>query len=160
MVIQPYWHEEAWVFDDEYLGFEHEPLEGDGGELGELIRLSGPSLIDRLVRDIPDAHDGFTLLFSSQPFSGCQIELTGEREEDGGCTYKVKDSRVHHWVPPALLHYFGTAPQSLYIRAEPRRDRYDPVEVVALKDRIEELERLVGKLTLDNDLLRNRSEAP
>ena len=169
MAIEPYWHEDTWVFNDASKGFEKEPLEGKLEELGELEELlrrwlkgQQPSMIDRLVKDIPDARSGFILLFSSQPFAGYQVELTRVivkevEEEYGGCSYEVKVSRtqsIHWWMCPALLRYFETVPESLYIKAEPWRAKYDPIEIVALKGRIEELEQLVGKLTLENESLR------
>jgi len=161
VIIQPYWHEDAWVFDDVSKGLEKEPLEGRfEGELGELEGLGWLSeLIDYLVKDIPNARKGFILLFSSQPFAGCQWELTLRGKRDGGYMYKVKDFATleEAWLSPALLSYFEAAPKSLYIKAEPRRAKYDRIrEVVALRDRVEKLEQLVGKLTLENDALRER----
>ena len=57
---------------------------------------------------------------------------------------------------PALLRYFETAPQIIYVKSEPshRKFRKRPSQEEALKDRIEELEQLVGKLTLENELLK------
>ena len=53
MVIEPYWHEGNWVFDDKAKGLEKEPF------------VAGiPDMIDDLVKDIPDARRGFNLLFS------------------------------------------------------------------------------------------------
>ena len=145
MVIQPYWYIDTWVFDDESAGLEKEPF------------VQGvPEMIDELVKDIPNARGGFMLLFSSQPFAGYQAELTRVREEYGGHWYKAKDEGVEGWLCPALFRYFDTAPESLYIKAEPGRGRYEPTELAALKDRIEGLEQLVGKLTLENEALRKK----
>ena len=142
-VIQPYWYMDTWVFDDESVGLDKEPF------------VQGiPQMIDYLVNNIPNARSGFVLLFSSQPFAEYQVELTRVREEYGGWTYEAKDYRAEPWLPPTLLRYFDTAPESLYIKAEPGRGRFEPTELQALKDRIEELEQLVGKLTLENDALR------
>lgn len=142
-VIQPYWYIDTWVFDDESVGLDKEPF------------VQGiPEMIDRLVRDIPNARGGFMLLFSSQPFAGYQAELTRVREEYGGHWYKAKDEGVEGWLCPALLRYFDAAPESIYIKAEPGRGRYEPTELATLKDRIEGLEQLVGKLTLENEALR------
>jgi len=165
MVIEPYWYQDTWVFDDASKGLEKEPLEGrfegELGEIMELARLAGGGLsemIDYLVKDIPNARSGFILLFSSQPFGGYQVELTRVREEYGGWTYQAKDYHVKPWLPPTLLRYFEIAPGSLYVKAEPWRGMYDPVEIATLKDRIEKLEQLVGKLTLENDLLKRGIE--
>jgi hypothetical protein len=143
MVIEPYWYQDTWVFDDASKGLDKEPF------------VQGiPQMIDYLVNDIPNARSGFVLLFSSQTFARYQVELTRVREENGGYWYKVKDYPVEGWLCPALFRYFDDAPESLYIKAEPGRGRYEPTELQALKDRIEELEQLVGKLTLENDALR------
>ena len=158
MVIEPYWYQDTWVFDDASKGLEKEPLEGDLGELEGLGWLS--ELVDYLVKDIPNARKGFILLFSSQPFAGYQVELTLVRQEDGGCLYKAKDYGAEAWLSPVLFRYFETTPKSIYVRTEPRRAKYDRIrEVVTLKDRIEKLEQLVGKLTLENDLLRKGKES-
>ena len=165
MTIQPYWHEGSWVFDDEYVGLEKEPLEGRfEGELGALMELERvlvegegglSGMINYLVKDIPNAREGFLLLLSSQPFAGYQAELTRLRKELGGWTYKAKDYGVEPWLPSTLLGYFETTPELLYVKAEPRRAKYDRIrEVVALRDRVEQLEQTVGKLTLENDILR------
>ena len=57
-------------------------------------------------------------------------------------------------VSRTLFRYFDNAPESLYIKAEPGRGRYEPSEVEALKERIEKLIKMVGKLTLENEALR------
>jgi hypothetical protein len=65
-VIAPYWLEtvQTWVFDDPATGLVQEPF------------VSGvPEMIDDLVSDIPNARQGFRLLFSAQPFPGFQWRL-------------------------------------------------------------------------------------
>jgi len=147
MVIEPYWYQGTWVFDDASVELDKEPF------------VQGvPEMIDELVKDIPNARSGFVLLFSSLPFSGYQVELTRVREEYGGYWYRVKNQSVEGWLCPALFRYFETAPEVLYVKAEPGRGRYEPTEIPALKDRIEELEQLVGKLTLENESLRKERE--
>lgn len=163
LTIQPYWHENAWVFDDEYVGLEKEPLEGRfGGELADIMELERAlfgggitKMIDYLVQDIPNARQGFILLCSSKPFAGYQAELVRLKQELGGWTYKAKDYNIEPWLPRTLVGYFETAPELLYVKAEPRRSKYDRIrEVVALRSRVEELEQMVGKLHLENDILR------
>ena len=143
MVIEPYWYEGTWVFDDPSKGLDKEPFVQGIAEM-----------IDVLVEDIPNARAGFVLLFSSQPFVGYRVELTLVREEYGGHWYKPKDYYAEGWLCPALLKYFDAPPESLYIGAEPGRGRFEPTEVVGLRNRIEQLEQLVGKLTLENDILK------
>ena len=138
-VIEPYWWQGTWVFDDESVGLDKEPF------------VQGvPEMIDDLVKDIPNARSGFRLLFSSLPFSGYQVELTRVREEYGGHWYRAKDEGAEGWLCPALFRYFETAPESLYVKAEPSHRQFsiERTELEALKDRVENLERLVGKLIL------------
>ena len=145
MAIEPYWHIDTWVFDDESVGLDKEPF------------VQGvPDMIDDLVKDIPNARNGFRLLFSSMPFSGYQVELIWVREEYGGHWYSLKDKSAEGWLCPALFRYFDTAPETIYVKAEPSRSKLnnEPTEVAALKDRIEKLEQLVGKLTLENEFLK------
>lgn len=147
MVIQPYWYQGSWVFDDEAVELDKEPF------------VQGiPEMIDEPVRDISNARSEFVLLFSAMPFSSYQAELTRVREEYRGYCYKVKNQSAEGWLCPALFRYFDPAPESLYVKAEPGRGRYEPTEIPALKERIEELEHLAGKLALENESLRNGRE--
>jgi len=162
MAIEPYWYEGTWVFNDVSLGFEQEPIEGRfEGEMGEMMDIAGitgtglSEMIDYLVKDIPNARNGFILLFSSEPFAGYQVELIRFLREWSGWYYKAKNYHAEPWLPPTLLRYFDTAPETIYVKAEPWRGMYNPIEVLALKDRIERLEQLVGNLTLENEALRH-----
>jgi hypothetical protein len=132
IIIEPYWHEGAWAFDDTSTGLEKECLEGcfaaEFREMKVLARLIGggvTKMIDHLVKDIPNAHQGFTLLLSSQPFAGYQLELDRIAEEDGGCLYRGKNYSAEAWLSPALTKRFETVPESLYVKAEPRGAKSD-----------------------------------
>lgn len=110
LVIAPYWLETVgtWVFDDESVGLVQEPF------------VSGiPQMIDDLVRDIPNARNGFRLLFSASPFPGYQRKLTWVREEMGGNWYRADDPPSEGWLCPAMLLFFSEAPAELYAKAEP-----------------------------------------
>ena len=166
-VIQPYWYANYWVFDDASKGLEKESLEGrfeaELREIMVLARLIGggvTKMIDYLVKDIPNAREGFILLFSSQPFAGYRVQLSRIAEENGGCLYRGKNYSAETCLSPALFRYFETTPESLYMKAEPQRVEYDPTEVVALEDSIEQLERMIGKLTLENEALRAGRNRP
>lgn len=106
-VIVPYWYSGTWVFDDPEVGLIREPF------------VSGvPEIIDRLVKDLPDARNGFRLLFSEQPFPGYQAGFEKLDPEYGGVWYRdQRDSRG--WLCAALFKYFAEAPRRLYVRAEP-----------------------------------------
>ena len=108
MVLQPYWHAGTWVFDDDRTGLVQEPF------------VCGiPEMIDRMVREIPDARQGFRLLFSANPFPGHQLKLEWRREESGGNWYDAPDLDAEGWLCPALFKYFEAAPRELYAKAEP-----------------------------------------
>jgi hypothetical protein len=112
LVIAPYWKETVatWVFDDPAVGLAQEPF------------VSGiPEMIDSLVENIPDARNGFRLLFSSAPFPGYQRKLRWLREEFGGNWYAADDPPMEGWLCPALFHYFEMAPAELYVKAEAKR---------------------------------------
>ena len=111
MIISPYRHHGTWVFDDPAVGLTREPF------------VSGvPEMIDALVTDIPDARNGFRLLFSASPFPGYQKEFTRLRGDLGGNWYACENPHMEGWLCPALFKYFDQAPQKLYARAEPLKD--------------------------------------
>ena len=69
-----------WVFDDARVGLVQEPF------------VSGADTwIDRVVAGIPNAENGFTLIFSSTPFPGHQYRLDWRRAESGGNWYYSAD---------------------------------------------------------------------
>lgn len=107
MVIFPYRYQGTWVFDDERVGLVQEPfIEGM------------PEIIDLFVQDIPNAAQGFKLLFSATPFPGYQAELVWARSEYGGNWYRWEVYNLEGWLCPALFKYFSEAPQHIYCKAE------------------------------------------
>lgn len=105
-VIAPYKYQGMWVFDDERVELVREPF------------VSGAdTMIDKIVKDIPDAHDGFHLIFSATPFPGCNAKLLHLREEFGGNWYSWPESALEGWLCPALSKYFAQAPPEIYVRA-------------------------------------------
>jgi len=108
MVIAPHWYHGTWVFDDPAVGLEREPFV-----------LGVSEMIDHLVRDIPDARSGFRLVFSPRRFPGCQQEAIWVREESGGNWYRTDSPHMEGWLCPALFRYFSSAPERLFVKAEP-----------------------------------------
>ncbi|HBE18492.1 MAG TPA: hypothetical protein DEG17_17695 [Cyanobacteria bacterium UBA11149] len=106
-VIFPYRYEDTWVFDDDKVGLVQEPF------------ICGiPEIIDNLVADIPNAHRGFKLLFSDNPFPGYQLKLVWVREEYGGNWYRWEVQNMEGWLCPALFKYFIETPKILYGKVE------------------------------------------
>ena len=115
-IINPYWWEGTWVFDDPAVDLVREPF------------VTGvPEMIDHLVQDIPDVRKGFRLIFSDLPFPGVQRELTWLREDMDGNWYAADDPPMEGWLCPALLRYFDSPPKKIYARAEAKeRDTAPP----------------------------------
>ncbi len=110
MIITPYRYSGTWVFDDDRVGLVREPF------------VAGvPEMIDVLVSDIPDAENGFRLLFSAKPFPGYQKKLTWVRGESGGNYYRTDDPQMEGWLCPAMFKYYDEAPKELYVKAEPKQ---------------------------------------
>jgi hypothetical protein len=109
-VIAPYWFDsvDTWVFDDERVGLLQEPFVSGADEF-----------LSYLVTEIPDARNGFRLLFSVAPFPGYQRKLIWDREEMSGNWYRSDNPPMEGWLCPALFRYFDEAPAELYVKAEP-----------------------------------------
>ena len=109
-VIAPYWHAGTWVFDDPARDLDKEPfVEGI------------PQMIDDLVQNIPNARDGFRLLFSTVPFPGFQRRIEWVREDMAGNWYRADEPPMEGWLCPALFKFFEAAPQEIFVKAEPLR---------------------------------------
>lgn len=108
-VIAPYKQHGMWVFDDPRVGLVQEPFVA-----------GADAMIDRVVADIPDAENGFTLIFSITPFPGFQHRLDWRREESGGNWYYAAQLDLEGWLCPALFRYFPEAPKQLYVQIKAR----------------------------------------
>jgi hypothetical protein len=86
-VIVPYKYEGMWVFDDPAVGLSREPF------------IAGiDTMIGRLVASIPNAEQGFRLLFSATPFPGYNVKLEWRREEAGGNWYFCPQFGIEGWL--------------------------------------------------------------
>jgi hypothetical protein len=110
MVIYPYQNDGLWVFDDDRVGLVREPF---------VVGIS--EMIDAMVGDIPNAEDGFRLLFSAKPFPGYQEELVWVRGEYDGNWYRWAKLGAEGWLCPALMKYFDKAPEAIYVRFESKK---------------------------------------
>ena len=108
-VLQPYRHQNAWVFDDDKVGLVAEPFV-----------FGIDTMIDRMTAGIPDAAQGFRLIFSTARFPGAAVELQWQREEADGNWYYSPTYDFEGWLCPALFKYFEEAPETLFAKAEPR----------------------------------------
>jgi hypothetical protein len=129
MTIYPYLQGTTWVFDDERTGLQ-----------AEAFVLGASEMISRIVqaKAIPNAAQGFAMTFGDEPFDGFDVELiligsdsaiVAPDEQLQGDWYLgvVADQEMTCWLCPALLLYFTTAPQRLYVRAEPLPPGVSPI---------------------------------
>ena len=108
-VIAPYKYEGMWVFDDPAVGLSREPF------------IAGiDTMIDKFVTAIPDADKGFRAIFGAAQFPGADFKLEWRRGESGGNWYYSDQFKMEGWLCPALLKYFPSAPQEIYVKVEPK----------------------------------------
>jgi len=107
LTIYPYHDGHDWVFDDASVGLIREPFV-----------FGMPEMIDRFVKNIPDAHSGFKLYFSPEPFPGYSAKLVLIRREYGGNWYGWPETRMQGWLCPAMFKYFEKTPVEIYCKAE------------------------------------------
>jgi hypothetical protein len=99
----------TWVFDDPRVGLVREPF------------VAGiPEMMDVLIADIPNAKDGFRLLFSANPFPDYQKKLTWLLGGMDGNYYMLDDPPMEGWICPAMFKYYDEPPRELYVKAEPK----------------------------------------
>jgi hypothetical protein len=108
MIIAPYLYKGFWVFDDEAKGLVKEPF-----------IMGIPDMIVDAVESIPNAREGFSLLFSASAFPGYQKVLEWVRADNGGNWYREKGKSPEGWLCPSLYKYFDEAPKNIYIQADP-----------------------------------------
>jgi len=108
-VIAPYRYLDMWVFDDPRVGLTAEPFVG-----------GADTMIDRVTAEIPNAEDGFVMVFSATPFPGHQFRLECRREERGGNVYFAPELDAEGWLCPALLRYFDGGPAEIYVQVKPK----------------------------------------
>jgi len=109
-VITPYRHNGMWVFDDPDKGLDKEPFVAGADEI-----------IDLAVADIPDAAEGFNLVFSAHAFPGHQYVFERRESEADGYWYESEGLGMKGWLCPALFKYYDEAPERLFAQFQARR---------------------------------------
>lgn len=108
-VIKPYLWQGMWVFDDPNVDLVREPFVA-----------GADTMIDVAAAKIPNAADGFLMVFSAAPFPDAQIELDWVRQDSGGNVYRWAETDMEGWLCPALLKYFPEPPAKLYVQGKAR----------------------------------------
>ena len=103
IALHPYKTEGLWVFDDPKVGLVQEPFVSGADDI-----------IEQMVGGLVRPEDGFTLLFSANPFPGHQTTFEWRRSEMGGNWYYNAQLGMEGWLCPALFKYFDAAPQRIY----------------------------------------------
>tara|TARA_A100001391_G_scaffold82721_2_gene54068 strand:+ start:246 stop:728 length:483 start_codon:yes stop_codon:yes gene_type:complete len=138
-VIQPYFYNGSWVFDDSEVGLRREPF------------VSGiPEMIEGLVGHLPNAQNGFRLLFSTEPFPNYHTKIIRLEEEIGGYWYQADGTDQKGWLCPAMFKYFDDPPMHIYARADnlvPNASNSDSQSVTVTRD---ELDAFSNELDLGN----------
>ncbi len=111
MVIFPYEHEGMWVFDDEKVGLNREPLVAGIPEIIEYATT---------LAGIDNPRNGFALTFSATPFPEHQATLLWDRQEYDGNFYKLEGTDMEGWLCPALFKYFDKTPKKIYCSIGPK----------------------------------------
>jgi hypothetical protein len=109
IAIHPYKVQGIWAFDDSAVGLTREPF-----------ILGADEIIERMVAGLARPEDGFTLLFSANPFPQHQAVFERRRSEMGGNWYFSPQLGVEGWLCPALFKYFAAAPERIYAQFKPR----------------------------------------
>ncbi|HSG69210.1 MAG TPA: DUF6717 family protein [Planctomycetaceae bacterium] len=104
-VTMPYKWMGLWVFDDESVGLVREPFVAGADTMIDIALAK---------KGIPNADEGFLLLFSAGPFPGADFRLDWVREDAGGNVYSWSENDQEGWLCPALLKYFEQPPRTIY----------------------------------------------
>ena len=105
--IKPYWDGDTWVFDDDRVGLVREPFV-----------VGVPEMINELVKDIPNAQEGFRMLFSMHPFPSHTHSIKRLGAESGWTWYQMEqEPKLKGWLCPALFKYVLSAPERMYVKA-------------------------------------------
>jgi hypothetical protein len=125
MRIYPYLQGKTWVFDD-----------ASNGLKAEAFVLGFSEAITSLVefKRIPNAAQGFELIFSDKTFDDYDVEMNWIRSDEPdtpmpGNWYRglLRGVLLEGWLCPALLLYFPAAPKKLFVQGEPLPTGVDPI---------------------------------
>ena len=110
--IRPYKYYGQWVFDDP----AHDLVR-------EAFVAGTDDVIDHATAHIPDAEEGFLLLFSDTRFPSATIEMKWLRGGLGeGDVYALSGTDLEGWLCPSLLKYFPRPPRSIFVQVKPSRN--------------------------------------
>jgi len=104
-VISPYRYLGMWVFDDPRVGLSQEPFVA-----------GADTMIDRVVANIPDAENGFTMIFSAAAFPGHQFRLEWRRADSTGNWYYSPHSKWRVGCVPPFCAIFPKRRRSSMFR--------------------------------------------
>jgi hypothetical protein len=108
-VLKIYKYNGLWVFDD-----------ADKGLLHEAFVSGADVIIDLMVRNIANAKDGFSCIFSKNPFPSSQYELKLKTRGNDiiGNWYTCEALGIDGWLCGSLYKYFDVEPESIFIQVK------------------------------------------
>jgi hypothetical protein len=71
----------------------------------------------KMSEHIPNAADGFKIIFSASPFPGYTARFVWTRAEYEGNWYRWPEREMEGWLCPALLKYFESPPKEIFVQA-------------------------------------------
>jgi hypothetical protein len=105
-IISPYRSNGMWVFDDDRHNLFREPFVA-----------GADAFLNYLTTDIPNAKEGFNLVFSSQPFPDHTLHVKWVKSDGTGNWYHSERYNLKGWLCPALLKYFNEPPKEIFAKA-------------------------------------------
>lgn len=102
--IEIYRTASGWSFDDPSVGLVAEPF------------VCG---IPEIIDVFSGKADRVTATFSKEWFPSYEFILYLKREENGGGWYLAEVIDKEGWLCPAVLRYFETLPETIYVRIQP-----------------------------------------
>lgn len=100
--IAPFRWNGMWVFDDPVRNIYREPFVD-----------TIPQMLDKII---PKAENQCVLLFSSEPFPGCEYTLEWRGASGTGNIYRCVEMHTDGWLCSVLLKYFHTPPRHIYVQ--------------------------------------------
>ncbi|MFN5183030.1 MAG: DUF6717 family protein [Bacteroidota bacterium] len=114
LVINPFFKNGMWVFNDNRTGLIEEPfVAGADIFIEHLLKKQGK---------LNEAKPGFIAIFSKIPFPGNQAVLSFKEFKDMGTIYTTNETNFKNaiginelWLCPALNLYFKESPEKIYV---------------------------------------------
>jgi hypothetical protein len=125
-IIRPFQSNGRWVF-------KHKEQILDLAPAGIMDAVLSPLIIgvDKLIafgcdiKKLPNAENGFVLLFSEQYFPNADVKFNFKEHKMNGWTYSIEELNLKGimpgqcaWICPYMKFYYSEPPKTLYLKIE------------------------------------------